>query len=190
MIVGEKMDKTKIVLMGVCFMLFATTLVSAKGPVGPVGHVGPKGHLGPIWRAEHLYLYEKTPVEYGAWMIVEYASWGKMTLLFHKMFFVFNGHKLVADTEYALISYKEPGDAWPATENVILGTGTADADGNVHIMGVMPLLVYNGYPTETSDEYSGEGAKIWLVLSSDMSGTTLQGWNPADYLFEEKLLTY
>jgi len=50
--------------------------------------------------------------------------------------------------------------------------------------------VYNGYPTETSDEYSGEGAKIWLVLSSDMSGTTLQGWNPADYLFEEKLLTY
>jgi hypothetical protein len=183
------MDKKIIMVVGVCFMLLATTLVSAKGPLGPAGHAR---HVGPMGHAEHLYLYEKTPVEGRAWTIVEHGSWGKMTMIFHKMFFVFNGHKLVADTHYTLISYKEPGTTWPATDCVILGTGTANAGGNVHIMGVMPRLVYNEYPTLTSDEYQlGEGqrgAKIWLVLSSDMNGTTLEGWNPAGYLFEGNLI--
>ena len=163
-------------------MLFATTLVSAIGPKKGLA----KGPMGP---AEHLYLYEKTPVEDHAWTIVEHGSWGKMTILFNKMFFVFNGHKLVADTQYTLISYREPGNTWPATNCAILGTGTADANGNVHIMGfLMPLLVYNEYPTDTSNEYSGTGAKVWLVLSNDMDGTTLQDWNPAEYLFEGDLL--
>jgi hypothetical protein len=181
------MNKKMILAVGVCFMLFATTLVSAKGPpIGPPAKGHSKGPMGP---AEHLHLYEKTPVEGTAWTIVEDGSWGKMTILFNKMFFVFNGHKLVADTQYTLISYKEPGNNWPATDCAILGTGTADVDGNVHIIGfLMPLLVYNNYPTDTSDEYSGTGAKVWLVLSSDMIGTTLQGWNPAEYLFEGELL--
>ena len=56
-------------------------------------------------------------------------------------------------------------------------------------MGVMPQLVYNEYPTLTSEEYHGTGAKIWLVLSSDIvDNTTLQGWNPADYLFEGNII--
>lgn len=155
-------------------MLLATTLVSAKGSL-----------RGPV---DHLYLYEKTSVEGHAWTVVDHGSWGKMTMLFHKLFFVFNGHKLVANVSYTLISYREPGAAWPATNCTILGTGTANAGGNVHIMGLMPPLVINSYPTESSDEYSGNGSKIWLVLSSDMNGTTLQGWNPAEYLFEGKLI--
>jgi hypothetical protein len=188
------MNKKIIVVVGVCFMLFVTTLVSAKGPAQGLAIGLAKGLAkGPMGPAEHLYLYEKTPVEGHAWTICEHCSWGKMIILFNKLFFVFNGHNLVNDTDYTLISYNEPGTTWPATDCVILGTGTADADGNVHIMGLMPPLVYNSYtdPDETpaSDEYSGIGAKIWLVLSSDMDGTILQGWNPADYLFEGKLLT-
>ena len=179
------MNKKMIIVVGVCFMLFATMLVSAKGPPA-------ERHVRAVGPAEQLYLYEKTPVAEDAWPIVEDGAWGKMTALrFYKMFFVFNGHQLVEGTEYTLISYKEPDPAgtWPATGCVILGTGTADTDGNVHIMGLMPPLVFNEYPTPTSDEYSGTGAKIWLVLTSDMDGTTLSGWNPAAYLFEGRLLT-
>jgi hypothetical protein len=174
-----------ILVVGVCCLLCATMLVSARGP--PEGR--PVRHSRAVRPVEHLYLYEKTPVAEGAWPVVEDGAWGKMTALrFFKMFFVFNGHQLVADTEYTLISYKEPGSSWPATECVILGTGVANEDGNVHIMGFLPELVYNEYPTGTSDEYEGVGAKIWLVLSSDMDGTTLQGWNPTEYLFEGRLL--
>jgi hypothetical protein len=180
------MNKNIIIVLGVCFILFAVTLTSAKGP--PEGR--PIKHTKAVGPAEHLYLYEKTPVAEDAWPIVEDGAWGKLiTLRFYKMFFVFNGHQLIADTHYTLISYKEPGATWPATDCVILGTGIADGDGNVHIMGFMPPLVSNTYPTATSNEYSGIGAKIWLVLSGDMDGTTLQGWNPTDYLFEGRLLT-
>lgn len=179
------MNKKMILVVGVCLLFCATMLVSAKGP--PAGR--PVKHGRAVGPAEHLYLYEKTPVAEGAWPLVEDGAWGKMIALrFYKMFFVFNGHELVADSSYTLISYKEPGASWPATDCVVLGSGTADADGNVHIMGFIPALVYNTYPTETSDEYSGTGAKIWLVLSSDMDGTTLQGWNPTEYLFEGRLL--
>ena len=187
------MNKKMIFVVGVCFMLFATMLVSAKGPpIGPPAKGHTKGAMG---LAEHLYLYEKNPVEEHAWPIVEDGAWGKMTALrFYKMFFVFNGHQLVEGTGYTLISYKEPDPAgsWPATGCVILGTGTADTDGNVHIMGLMPDLVINDYTdgTPTSDEYKGQiGAKIWLVLTSDMEGPDISGWNPAAYLFEGKLLT-
>ena len=189
------MNKKMILVVGVCFMLFATTLVSAIGQGPGQGKGVAKGHeKGPMRFAEHLYLYEKTPVQEDAWPIVENGSWGKMTILFYKMFFVFNGHQLVEGTEYTLISYKEPDPAgsWPATGCVILGTGIADPDGNVHIMGLMPDLVINDYTdgTPTSDEYKGQiGAKIWLVLTSDIKGTELSGWNPEDYLFEGRLLT-
>ena len=179
------MNKKIFLVVGICFMIFATTLISAKGP--PEGR--PIRRAKAVGPAEHLYLYEKTPASEGAWPIVEDGAWGKMIALrFYKMFFVFNGHQLIADTAYTLISYKEPGSDWPATDCVLLGNGTADADGNIHIMGVIPSLVYNTYPTETSDEYNGTGAKIWLVLSSDMDGTTLLGWNPTEYLFEGRLL--
>ena len=176
------MNKKMIIVVGVCFILFATTLVSAKGPPA-------ERHARAVGPAEQLYLYEKTPAAEDAWPIVEDGAWGKMTALrFYKMFFVFNGHKLTEGVHYTLISYNEPGDTWPATENTILGTGTADTEGNIHIMGLLSPLVMNDYPTDTSDEYSGTGAKIWLVLSSDMDGTTLQGWNPTEYLFEGRLL--
>jgi hypothetical protein len=83
--------------------------------------------------------------------------------------FDFDGKNLQPNTQYSLISYAEP---YPGTGCVLLGTGTADANGKVDIDGVMQPLVYNTY---TSGEYAGQtGAKIWLVPSSDVSWTAGQ----------------
>jgi hypothetical protein len=98
--------------------------------------------------------------------------------------FDFDGKNLQPNTQYSLISYAEP---YPGTGCVLLGTGTADANGKVDIDGVMQPLVYNTY---TSGEYAGQtGAKIWLVPSSDVTCPAgFSAWNPTTYLFETKLL--
>jgi hypothetical protein len=75
----------------------------------------------------------------------------------------------VDGTTYELIIYKDP---WPGDDSVLLGTGIADEDGNVHIKGDISL---------------GTEDKIWLVVDADFDEaqpTKMIGWNPADYLFE------
>lgn len=42
----------------------------------------------------------------------------------------------------------------------------------------------------SDDENYPDGAKIWLVPSSDYGNTGVIGWNPAKYLFEHDLITY
>ena len=153
-----------------------------------------KGHSkGPIGPAEHLYLYEKTSVEDHAWTIVEHGSWGKMTILFNKLFFVFNGHKLVNDTDYTLISYKEPRHYLASSRLCYPWNWHSRCRRKRPHNGIDATISVQLYtdPDEApaSDEYSGIGAKIWLVLSSDMVGTTLQNWNASAYLFEGRLLT-
>ena len=41
------------------------------------------------------------------------------------------------------------------------------------------------------DDYDGSvlGAKVWLVPSSDLTGDTVTGWHPGNFLFEEDLIT-
>ena len=106
---------------------------------------------------EQLYLYEKD----SSWDPVP-GAWGQMT--FDEDSFVFNGHGLESGVEYTLIRYVEP---WN-TPDVVLGQAMANNGGNVHISGE---LLDGGY-------------KIWLVLSDDVVGGNLVGWNPSEYLFE------
>ncbi len=56
-------------------------------------------------QVEHLYLFEKDPM---TWDIMMYGSWGKMSYNEMKSTFVFNGHMLEEDVEYALIYYPDP----------------------------------------------------------------------------------
>ena len=63
--------------------------------------------------------------------------------------------------------------------NALIGSDVADAAGNVHIAGKTDI----GPDGEDSGVY-----KIWLVLSSDVSGGNLIGWNPGAYLFEHNLI--
>ena len=126
-------------------------------------------------QANNVYLYEKNPAD---WTIVPDGAWGKLNYLPDQ--FVFNGHGLEAGVEYALVYYPDP---WPGTGLMVLGSGTANNGGNVHIAGdfdfsLIPIVGDTNTP----------GAKIWLVLAADQDGNQMTGWNPTEYLFENNLI--
>lgn len=134
--------------------------------------------------AQHLYLYEKDPTD---WTIVEDGAWGKMKYKANK--FVFNGHHLEPEREYALIYYPDP---WPGEGIMVLGWGTPDDMGDIHIKDRFDFT-----QIPNADD-TNPGAKIWLVLADDLAelddypeeGTFYQmvGWNPTEYLFEYELI--
>ena len=130
-----------------------------------------------------LYLYEKD----AAWDIVPGGAWGKMEYKLSglEFDFVFNGKGLEAGVEYTLIYYPDP---WPGTGLICLGSATANNGGNVHIAG--PVEIDTDLPADFDDpEY--EGAKIWLVLNSDIEcGVSMTDWNPAEYLFEDEVINF
>ena len=137
----------------------------------------------------HLYLYEKTGDP--DWEIVEDGAWGKMkyNLTGPVLDFVFNGHGLEAGSTYTLIYYPDP---WPGDGLICLGSGLANEEGDVHIMGSVDT---GSLPSEDDANYT-DGAKIWLVLtndvecpSEDLLGSMI-GWSPTEYLFENNLITF
>lgn len=119
----------------------------------------------------HLYLYEKD----AGWVIVDGGAWGKLkhNVSGSSLDVVFNGHGLVAGQSYSLITYVDP---WPGAVQV-LGTATADSDGNVHIAG------------STSPGTQNQ-LKIWLVEANDLSGSTWLDWSPTDYLLEHNEIQF
>lgn len=129
-----------------------------------------------------MYLYEKDPVTSE---ILEGGAWGKMkyNLSGAEFGFVFNGHGLVPGENYTLLYYPDP---WPGVGLICLGAGLANGGGDVHIMA----SVDTGTLPAELDENSG--AKIWLVLSSDVDcvNDTMLGWTPTEYLFEYELITF
>ena len=171
---------TVILLLGTAGTAFAD---EGEGIGAKCGQAG-KSNIG------HLYLYEKDPT---SWEIVEEPSWGKMkyNLSGDELKFVFNGHELEGEVgqSYSLIYYPDP---WPGDAGdglIILGEGTLNDEGNVHIMGSM----------DTGDlpypEDANEGAKIWLVLSDDLpsdaeANPMWDAWNPGSYLFEYDLINF
>ena len=175
------MKKNVFVLAFVIILISLLTLSTAlaAGKNGPAG----KSKVG------HLYLYEKTPATEGAWPIVEGGAWGKMTykLLGNTFDFVFNGHELPIGQAYKLIGYKEP---WPGEGLIILGSGSSNEYGDVHIKGTSGALPVSQYPTPTSDEYNNCGSKIWLVLADDVTAGGMVGWRPEAYLFEDNLIYF
>lgn len=144
----------------------------AHGPSQQAGHSN----------VAHLNLYEKNP---DTWNIVEDGAWGKMTYNTEgpTFDFVFNGHGLEAGTEYTLIYYPDP---WPGKGLICLGAGTATEEGDIHIMNTVDT---GDLPKEYDNN---DKAKIWLVLSEDVDcdEQVMTGWNPTEYLFEEKKISY
>lgn len=149
-------------------------LSQACGPNEPAG----KSHVS------HLYLYEKDPA---TWDTISNGSWGKMKygVSGEEFEFVFNGHNLTSGQNYTLIYYPDP---WPGDGLICLGTDTANEEGNAHIAESVDT---GNLPNET-DENFPDGAKIWLVLSSDVDceNSKMIGWNPAEYLFEHNLINF
>lgn len=115
----------------------------------------------------NLYLYEKNPV---TWDIVWGGAWGKMSWNAAGDV-TFNGHGLESGVSYSLIVYNDP---WPGAPITIIGTATANRGGNVNIAGALG---------------AGNYAKIWLVLTSDVTPSGMIGWHPGEYLFEHNAIS-
>lgn len=128
--------------------------------------------------AGNVYLFEKDPT---TWEIVP-GAWGKYNyqLVDTTISGVFNGHGLVVGAEYALVEYNN----WPNI--TIIGTGTTKNGGNVNISGSADL----GEPIQWDGDYVGHpaGYKIWLVPTEDITGNSLNKWNPGVILFEQDLV--
>jgi len=146
------------------------------------GDKGLKGHIGQAGNSNNAFmeLWEK---DSETWDINTDGAWGKLkysltgaTFAFH-----FNGHGLEPLTEYALIYYPDP---WPGTGLIVFGTAIANEDGNILIKGSAEI---SDLPI---DEDENDGAKIWLVLYSDVGEGEMAGWNPGEYLFEYDLITF
>ena len=160
-------------LIGLILLLSVTIpAVYAKGPTKKAG----KSNI------QQLYLYEKVPS--GEWPIVEDGAWGKMKYNLKSGRFVFRGHRLAPNTNYTLINFARNGTEWPASIN-ILGEGKTNRGGNIRIKGI---YAYTDLEPDTTPGADDSGAKIWLVLTADLADSTLSGWNPTEYLFEEALI--
>lgn len=143
-----------------------------------------------------VYLYEKDPVTWdvvgrgGAWGFLDYRPKGTVFR------FLFVGKQLEPFTNYTLIYYPDP---WPGDGLICLGSETADENGKVKIVGKGdPTKEFYVEPISTGNLPAAEdlnaeyGAKIWLVLSSDVDCVNQQmtGWTPTEYLFENSLITF
>jgi hypothetical protein len=150
---------------------------------GPVLAKGPSGSAGKS-NVAHLYLVERNP---STWEIIQGGGWGKMEYIAAgpTFDFVFNGRKLNRRENYTLIYYPDP---WPGTGLVCQAAGTATADGNMHLADSVEL----NSDLPIIADLNSPGAKIWLVLSSDVDcpGKQMVGWNPTEYLFEKELIQY
>jgi hypothetical protein len=167
----------------VIFSLVAVMVVALSGIaiVSAKPDLGEKGLIGPAGKSNNAFmeLWEKDP---STWDIIDDGAWGKMKyhLTASTFNFLFNGHGLEPGTEYSLIYYPDP---WPGDGLIILGTATVNDEGNIHIKGSVDT---GDLPIETDEN---EGAKIWLVLSSDVD-EVMTGWNPTEYLFEFDLIMF
>ena len=164
----------------VLWALVAVLVVAVAIPVFGGKRSGPAGKSD----VSKLYLVEKDP---NTWEPIDGGAWGKMIYSSSgsTLRLVFNGHDLVVGEDYTLIYYPDP---WPGSGLICLGARTANDEGNVHIRGQVDT---GDLPAE-ADENHPDGAKIWLVLSSDVDceGKSMVGWNPTEYLFEQELITF
>lgn len=139
------------------------------------------------WPSSMRLLRLENKNDAGEWLIKEDDTYGILTFDCSSPTFdyTFEGYGL-ADVEYDLIYYA---DGWPGDNpGFLIGSGTASGgrlslSGNVDIGFDLPHSSDGNYP---------DGAKIWLVTAADYdeSTTKMTAWNPADYLFETRLITY
>ena len=167
--------KKYLILVLIVLVIGALTAGVLAGKTGQAG----KSNIA------HLYLHEKDP---DTWEIIEDGAWGKMkyNLSGETFDFVFNGHGLEPGLHYHIIYYPDP---WPGEGLICLGGSTVNEDGDVHIAVSFDI---DDLPFPTDENYP-EGAKIWLVKTSDLrcgGDSRMVGWNPSEYLFEYELIKF
>ena len=141
-----------------------------------------------------LITYTSSPVETLRLVTKNLNTWFETNVASAKLTYHPSGSRFVyelsgtvpsAGTVYSLIYYKDAATNPTTTPGVgvVIGTATSDGSGKI---------VMSGTPDTKSMPQSGDanypdGAKLWLVPSNDITGTTLSWTNFANYLFEENL---
>jgi hypothetical protein len=131
------------------------------------------------------------------WDIVRHGGRGTLEYKFLGPIFnfEFEGHGLVPGESYTLIYYP---DNWQSGMGLIyLGSDVAKGHGNVHIAGSLDIGDLPALYDDNS-RTNPPGAKIWLVLSSDMCFRSVNyfdapkmiKWNPDKYLFADEFITF
>lgn len=185
-------------------ILFISSLAIAAGMPGRAGGMATGRVAAPPPNGEErsgvLYLFEKTPLpadpQSGPWPIVQGGAWG---ILRHNLWgedfrFDFHGRNLGPHTEYTLIYYPDP---WPGAGLICFAAGRSTAAGNLS-MADFDFEIGTSLPAQGDANFSANypsgavGAKIWLVLSSDVDCNARQmiDWKPAKYLFEFNLINF
>jgi len=82
---------------------------------------------------------------------------------------------LTPSTSYTLLYYVDP---WPNTGGMAIDAFTTDVSGNAVVTNSVELGM------------DLTNAKLWVVPTSELTGSQLNGWNPGQYLFESKLVSY
>ena len=162
---------TKILVGVVLVVLLSTTQVSAYF----------EGNT------QHIYMFEKDPSTWDCITSINDGAWGKLQVIENRRYengmFVFNGHNLVEGDHWVLVNWEE---SWPKAKYI--ADGIVDVEGNLHLIGDLPVLDYNTY---TSGEYATIiGAKIWLIHAHDYNFDTqcVKSWSPVGWLFETELV--
>ena len=133
-----------------------------------------------------LKLYQKDP---NTWERIEGGAWGRLVykVAGPKFDFAFHGRRLEPNTEYSLIYYADP---WPGDNpGAFIASGTTNRRGRITLAGRAEL---DTDIPNFGDAHYPDGGKIWLVLSSDYDAAKnkMTAWNPTEYLFEDRLITY
>ena len=162
-----------------------------KGPKEPKEPKPPKVRYGQRGNSNvaHLYLFAKDP---DTWEIVRARgrnrTWAKLkyNLNGDEFKFVLNAHGMDPEEVYSLIYYSHP---WPGEGLIAFANGTANKGGNLHLTGSVDTG--DDLPREDDENYP-DGAKLWLVFSSDVDfeNQRMTGWHPTGYLFEYDLITF
>jgi predicted ribosomally synthesized peptide with SipW-like signal peptide len=98
--------------------------------------------------------------------------------------YTFEAYGLQASTAYKLIYYADP---WPGNNGRKIADFTTDSFGDIApTSGSVDLAMDLPNPSDANTD----GAKVWLVPASDYTGGQMTAWNPANYLFEMRLITY
>jgi hypothetical protein len=144
---------------------------------------------------DHLYLFQKDSDE--EWEIVDDPKWAKINFNNKQNKYVLNAHGLTPNEDFELICYLDP---WPGDYSVLLGAGTSDEEGNLHIQDYVNVtelheiaqtkLESAEYQENPDAAVLADGQKIWLVPAADFDedAQVMIGWNPDDILFEFDLL--
>ncbi len=166
----------KKIILSVVLALMLVSLIAVPVFAAPAGKANDN--------SQNLYLYPKEYADADEWTpLLEAEAWGKFNFRLDgtEILGVFNGNGLVDGTDYTLISYNDP---W-GSSHVVIGDGVADKNGNVHIVVKVPVdLGFDGPSPDYGWSDDGDGYKIWLVLTTDITGGQFDAWNPDAYLFE------